>query len=1421
MLQLGLSTADLRALPQTKVATAKKGSSLNILGEVAKPLHMTIGGTTTKFRTRPVVVDNLAMPFNIAGPFLRTNGIDQLHSEDCIKLKGHKVPLLSSTGHTSLPRAQTSAVYCCQEEQVLPFCVAHIQVRCAQVQNKTMTPGGGLLEGGGIFMEKTDLHPWIASIVKCDREGTIIAGVMNTTDETKTIKKGQRYGEFTRLEEGSQDSEEECMYIVNQIKQEPEVEKQPVTQEARRKWIKEQFALEQSPVLKKKQEQELAVELLLKFYDIFSRDGSFGKTSLIQHEIFTEAGPAIKERNRPINPAMEADLKKQLEKWLKHDVVETSHSPWNFALVAAPKKNGSIRWCVDYRRLNKITVKDTYPLPNIEDNLARLAKSKIFSGIDGCGAYHVIEVAKKDRPKTAFATPWGSYQFKRMPFGLTNAPATYCRLVQMVLEGIPYDMALPYLDDTCIHSKDLPGHFRALEKVLQAHRKAGLKLEPAKCQLFRDRIDYLGHTITAEGIRPMTKYVQVVKDWPLPTTKTEARTFLGKVGYYRRFIANYSHLAQPWTDVIGKEDAAAEKKLLEITEAMRKAFQELRGRLLKAPILAYPRFNEKEPFILDTDWSQDSNTIGGVLSQEQGGIERVIAYGAKKLAKSQQRYPPNKGELAAVIHFMRTWKYYLQHRPFVLRTDHESLKWIYTMESPTGMIQRWLDTLANFQFTVVHRAGKKHGNADALSRIAHAEEADPESPEDEAIYSLRHNPLWTVEQLRQAQLEDEDLSVIRRWLLQGQKPDDLTVRAMSPKGKVYAGLFQDLRMDGQGLIRYHDQRGPMGQPRARLCLPPSLWEEAIRRVHEIGGHQAVAATEQRVGRNLFFPHLRREVEDVVTSCRLCAQKQRAQAPQRHTLVSPLEGYPFQRISIDFLGPLRPSRKNNTYVLTVKDTFSKWMEAFPMRHATAEETMRTLEKEIFCRYGIPDVIHSDQGTQFTSNLFKEAGRALGVKVTRTPAYNPQSNQVERSHRDLGAMLRALVGEDQSEWEDVLPQALFAMRTAVNRMTGLAPYQLLFGREASQPLDQAFGPPQAWPEGPLHHQQYVKKLRDRVEAAHAFARAHLSKAVQRQRRQYNLEKKSFAAGCQVWLFTPVAQLGESRKLSTYWTGPWTILRAVNELMYEIMPDPTWVAQKGPLVVSIDRLKLYQAEEGDAPNQPPEDGDDLLMEGDEFAEGVQLPQPPAGGGGGAMGGPGPPPDPDDNPDAGEGLGADDPPSDHDEDGPPGPPGGGGAAGGAAGDDNGGAAGGAATPEYRPSQSESSSERSEMSPSEDDDPVGDPTYQPSPGRRVGGSSDRVLRKRRADSPGLPGPPRRPAPVKGPTWTDARERPEELTRMSQDPASMQRRPLVARTPPGPVRDPGRQAPDNTRNNSPGRRGEGSQGATPKTPSCFLPSRRR
>ena len=573
--RMGFDITKLVPIAVKELHTAQKGAKIKVLGETGMPMKLQLGSHPRTIKFKPIIIDGLSMDFNISGPFLQNNAIDQLHSRNCLLLQGKEIPLLNKAGQpVSAPfQTTTSGVYLKRGVCLEPQHIMEAPGFVAAVADGKMTAGEGVFQNTDLSSPAIE---WQLSA--CNQAGLMSITLINTSPFPVELPKGKKVGEFLITEEeGSEVVEKESNHWTEEVKKE---------------WLIKEFRLKDSPWLKKKEDLDAALKMLLRNWSIYSTDGSFGKTSLLQHEIDTGKSPPIKCRYRPISPFMEKNLLEQLHVWLDHDVIEESNSPWSFALVAAPKKNNKIRWCVDYRRLNAVTRKDAFPLPLISDNLSRLAGSQVFSGIDGMGAFHVVEIKHQDKPKTAFSTPWGMYHFKRMPFGLSNGPASYSRLMQMALRGIEPGCCLPYLDDTIIFNTNLAEHLHSLDLVLRAHAKAGLKLQPSKCHLFQDEVEYLGHLVNKEGIQPLRKYVEVVQDWPIPSSKTEARAFIGKTSYYRRFISNYSKIAKSWTDVMGKEEGIKDSDPIEVTEEMKKAFGQLKEALLTAPILAFPRLQQ-------------------------------------------------------------------------------------------------------------------------------------------------------------------------------------------------------------------------------------------------------------------------------------------------------------------------------------------------------------------------------------------------------------------------------------------------------------------------------------------------------------------------------------------------------------------------------------------------------------------------------------------------------------------------------------------------------------------------------------------------------------------------------------------------------------------------------------------------------------
>ena len=466
--------------------------------------------------------------------------------------------------------------------------------------------------------------------------------------------------------------------------------------------------LERSKVKLSDSETGKVRSLLIQFQDTFSRGGTdLGCFSEIKHCINTGDEPPVKQalRRKPIG--FENEEEDNLKLMLETGVITESSSDWASAPVLVRKKDGSVRYCVDYRSLNKKTVKDLFPLPSISQCLDQLSGNMYFSTLDMASGYWQIKVDPRDRHKPAFITKFGLFEHQKMAFGVCNAPATFQRVMQFVLRGLTWTKLLSYLDDVIILGKDFEDHLSNLETTLTRFRKYNLKLKPKKCSLFQTETLFLGRIVSAEGVAVNPENVQKVRDWPVPKSVKDVERFLGFLNYHREHIRGYASSTQILYKLTGS------KAKFSWGESEQFAFDSLNEILTSAPILAYP--NPSDTFVLDTDASEYA--IGAVLSQLQDGIERVICYGSYVLSPEQRKYCVTRKELLAVVRFTRQYRHYLLGREFLLRTDHNSLTWLLRFKYLEGQLARWLEELSQLHMTVLHRPGIKHGNADGLSRI--------------------------------------------------------------------------------------------------------------------------------------------------------------------------------------------------------------------------------------------------------------------------------------------------------------------------------------------------------------------------------------------------------------------------------------------------------------------------------------------------------------------------------------------------------------------------------------------------------------------------------------------------------------------------------------------------------------------------------
>jgi transposase InsO family protein len=1135
----------IRLFPTNKRAFAANATEIDLLGEVT--VELKIGNILIPTR---VIVSNSVAEGLIGYDWLANNDVFWGFGFGRILIQGQVVPLSARSDeeiHCNRVVVQKSTTIPSFSETVIPariiFGVGQIRSCTDETQaehNMSMEPS------------ETEHGLCVAGALLPPRSYNLPARIVNVSGRSVRLHEGETLGK-TQVLKTADVIETECV--------------RKGSAEAGADWRKELLEKVDSSVTQV--EKKRLNDILNEYEDCFSQhEFDLGRTTVIRHQIDTGSSKPLKQvlRRHPLVHTEEID--RQVKAMLAQDVIESSSSPWSSNVVIVKKKDNSLRFCIDYRKLNDVTVKDSYPLPRITDCLDALSTGRYFSAFDLRSGYFQVMMEEEDKGKTSFVTRSGLYQFKVMPFGVTNGPATFQRLMDLTMAGLNYQICLVYLDDIILMSRTVEEHLERLVLILDRLRKAGLKLKPSKCSLLQKRIHFLGHVVSEDGIATDPLKVQAVVEWPEPTNTREVRSFVGLCSYYRRFVQDFARIAEPLHKLTGK------RVKFEWDSACQLAFEKLKGRLVTSPILAMPQ--DEGQYRLDTDASDDA--IGAVLSQIQNGEERVIAYASRLLNRAERNYCVTRRELLAVVYFCKQFRTYLLGRQFLIRTDHSALRWLRNMPDPIGQQARWLELLEEYQFEVEHRPGKKHINADALSRKPCRQCTRDEDTvvvgmikvDKKNSQRLDSERLFHTDELARDYAKDT-LATFHRLFQDGA--EQIPWEDVIGLDRVTKGLWRQWdRMTKVEGVLYREWISSDGLvKRLQLVPPQSIRRELMKRSHEgvTGGHMGMRRTLHQLQLRAYWPGWQDDVRKYCQRCDTCATYHRG-APKKQGLLQlcPV-GEPWERVAVDLTGPHPVSRSGHVYILTVLDMFTKWAEAIPLKNKEAITVARALVDVVFTRFGIPLQLLSDNGKEFDNAVLKEMCRLLEIDKLRTTVYKASTNgAVERFHRTLNAMLGKVVATNQKDWDAWLPSIMGAYRASCHESTGYSPNFMMFGRENLAPLDVILG----IPVGEAQHygscDDFVDQKVQQMREAYQLARENLGCRAERAKRNYDMRVKpsQYCVGQWVYYYCPRRYQGRSVKWQRMYTGPFLIVQQMGPVNVRLQASK----RSQPFIVHVDKLK-----------------------------------------------------------------------------------------------------------------------------------------------------------------------------------------------------------------------------------------------------------
>lgn len=961
------------------------------------------------------------------------------------------------------------------------------------------------------------------------------------------------------------------------------------------------------------EEQKSILDLCIQYKDIFhlSEQDILTSTNSITHEIdITNPSPVYTKSYR-YPEIHKKEVNRQIDKMLKQGIIQPSVSPWSSPLWVVPKKidaSGKRKWriVIDYRKLNDVTVGAVFPLPRIEEILDQLGHSIYFTTLDLASGFHQIPMRKEDQQKTAFSTPLGHYEFTRMPFGLKNAPATFQRLMNSVLSGLQGLQCFVYLDDIVIYSSSIEQHSIKLRAIFERLMANNLKLQPDKCEFMRKEVSYLGHIISDSGVKPNPDKVKAINDLRAPVDQKSIKSFLGLVGYYRKFIPDFAKIAKPLTLLLKKDTPFVWSNIHQ------KSFNKFKEILTTEPLLKYPDFSKQ--FILTTDAS--NYAIGSVLSQGPIGSDPPIAFASRTLNNAEQNYSTTEKELLAIIWSVKHFRPYLFGRKFTIVTDHKPLTWLFNCKDPGSRLLRWRLKLSEYDYSIQYKPGKINSNADALSRpisinivqkddqfenfiqyhyktkdipqiptiqsdnfsnfpnvLFYSKDLDENNPLSGTLQSLydlskikepetlnsfvilsndsKITYLCICKQFHFDKIEYKDifysLRNLRTHLIQNNHDGNLYLHDITIKNKnIKKGMFCEI-------IHYifkDTKITPTLLNKERIC--PNTKDEVQKILEEnhnskLAGHSGFLRTYKRIKEYYKWNTMKRDIKNYIKQCPSCqVNKVNFKPPKAPMELTSTSKQPFEKLAIDVVGPLPQTINNNRFILTMQDDLTKYSYAVPIPNHEAQTIGNELSK-FFCMFGIPKRILSDQGAEFNSKLMKELTKLFQTKHCLSSPYHPQTNgALERSHLTLKDYLKHYINDNQTNWDEFIPFAMFAYNSHVHNSTKYTPYETLFGYKPFLPNSII-----QEPKFNYSYDDYIINLQQKLNFSQKIARENLINSKIKSKKYYDtkINVHNYKLNDLVYILNKQTTPGLNKKLTPNYKGPYKITKIFHNKTVQI--------------------------------------------------------------------------------------------------------------------------------------------------------------------------------------------------------------------------------------------------------------------------------